>query len=359
MKIILDPRFQINYATYYIYGIEHLYGKKNVSFKPLHGIDVLDHSDYMKGVACLAIKDTSIQKKIFIDTADTNSIHERYYLWCDLYAKINVCQDDLFREKLLVIGPSFGIRLWSPLETLWRGWKNFRMSIECIGYLPTPKEYFLNYAYTFVRRTRLSRYGRLYSENKEYVFACNTLWYDDLTYNTTNRFRGSFVRICKKIFSQFEGGFYYIPSQGVEAQFPKYKDYLVEYKDILIHRRVGMKEYLKKLRKSALVFNVPSVSGCHGWKLGEYLALGKVIVSMPLNNAIPEGWIDGITHVEVHNEVEMEQVIKRLHEDPELCSRLKQGASNYYDQKLAPQKVIGSLFQTLFAGETDGNRSHL
>lgn len=358
MKVTIDPRFQINYSSYYIQGLMDVVGKKNVRFGIIEGIGVFSLDDFRKGMAVL-LQEGNRDKHLFIDTWDSADVHPDYYRWSDVYAKINTRPRDNRLEKLCVIGPSFGIQLWNPIKTIFLAICNYWKARNAKGYSPSMKDYLLNYAYTFVRRVPLQRYARPCQEDKEYVFALNTLWYDELTHATTNWYRGRFARTCQRVFSQFEGGFYYIPSHGVEAQFPKYKEYLVEYKDLLIHRRVGMNEYLKKLQRSALVFNVPSVSGCHGWKLGEYLALGKVIVSMPLNNAMPEGWIDGITHIEVHEGGEMERVIRRLHEDPDLCARLKQGASRYYDQILVPQKVIMSLLQTLFADETDGNRSHL
>lgn len=358
MIALIDPRFQINYSSYYIRGLYDVVGKRNIRFDIINGITIHSLDDFRKGMAVL-FQYGNREKRLFIDTGDSDGIHPEFYRWSDIYAKINVRPEDIHLKKLRVIGPSFGIQLWNPIKTLFLAIVNYWRARKGEGELPPIKDYLLNYAYTFVRRVPLQRYERPCHEDRDYVFALNTLWYDKLTYSTTNLYRGRFARICQRIFSQFEGGFFIISSSDVIAQFPKYKEYLKEYDDLLIHRRVGMKDYLRKLRKSALVFNVPAVSGCHGWKLGEYLALGKVIVSMPLNNAMPEGWTDGVTHMEVHDEAEMEQAITRLHEDAELCTRLMQGAARYYDQKLTPQKVIETLIRTLFTNETVGNCSHL
>ena len=37
------------------------------------------------------------------------------------------------------------------------------------------------------------------------------------------------------------------------------------------------------------VFNTPAVHFCHGWKLGEYFCLGKIILSTNFQNYIPNG----------------------------------------------------------------------
>ena len=41
-----------------------------------------------------------------------------------------------------------------------------------------------------------------------------------------------------------------------------------------------MNEWISKTKQSAIVFNTPAFWSCHGWKLGEYLAMGKCIISV-------------------------------------------------------------------------------
>jgi len=45
----------------------------------------------------------------------------------------------------------------------------------------------------------------------------------------------------------------------------------------------------EKNKKSIVVFNTPAYGGYHGWKSGEYLAMVKAIISIPLINdhAVP------------------------------------------------------------------------
>lgn len=75
------------------------------------------------------------------------------------------------------------------------------------------------------------------------IFSLNTLWYDNDTYATTNRMRGKFFRLCRNFYPKIEGGFFYIGGSSVEKEFPKYRQYLEEYKDILYRRRIGLWEY--------------------------------------------------------------------------------------------------------------------
>ena len=58
------------------------------------------------------------------------------------------------------------------------------------------------------------------------------------------------------------------------------------FKDCLT-KGVCMTEWMHKTKMSEVVFNTPAFWECHGWKLGEYLALGKAIISTPLSNDLP------------------------------------------------------------------------
>ena len=57
MKIFIDPRGSYSYATYYIYGLEHVFGKKLFSydinpFKNLNYVSRRDLSNFPKAVIC-------------------------------------------------------------------------------------------------------------------------------------------------------------------------------------------------------------------------------------------------------------------------------------------------------------------
>lgn len=60
-----------------------------------------------------------------------------------------------------------------------------------------------------------------------------------------------------------------------------------EYEPFRMPQRVRHADYLDRTRRSAVVFNTPAVHDCLGWKLGEFLALGKAIVSTPLGREMP------------------------------------------------------------------------
>lgn len=345
-RIIIDPRSRINYASYYIKGFASVYGWGKVVFDLVEVPEIGNQQDYYRGCTALIEGSEGEIYRVFIDSHDSNTIHEGFYEWADVYAKINVRPEDAGREKLLVIGPGFGIRLWNPVKTMLIGVRNL-LKCKFSAHFPfSAKTYLLDYAYTFVRRNDISVYAATdIAESKDYVFALSTLWYDAQTYSTTNRFRGTFAKVCKKLYPVFEGGFFYIPSADVEQQFPQYREYLEEYKDMLITRRIGMKEYLEKTQRSAIVFNTPSVLGCHGWKLGEYLAMGKAIVSTPLNNLMPGEFVAGKHYIEVKGVEDIADAVEWLKEEETKRLALKQNAKDYYDQYVAPEAVVNRIME--------------
>ena len=83
---------------------------------------------------------------------------------------------------------------------------------------------------------------------------------------------------------------------------------------------------------------------CHGWKLGEYLALGKAIISTPILNELPEKLEHGKNIYYVNGDLkEIEEAINRLLNDKNLREHLERGAYSYYKRNVAPLSVITKL----------------
>lgn len=251
---IIDPRFIISYGSYYIYGLALTIGWRNIYFKVIDNLSVADVEDYRKGLAVAIVTSQNKIKNIFIDTNDSSNIHSQYYEWADVYAKINISKSDLgLYPKALAIGPSFGIKLWSPIKTVIYAIRNYLKARKGCSF-PIPfRTYLRDYCYMFVRRLSYNKYISDYTEDNEYVFSLDTLWYDDVTDKTTNYYRGIFKRKAKEIFSSFEGGFYFI-GNNISSQFPKYGNYLSLYKGLIYTKRISPHEYIKNTKKKLNIF---------------------------------------------------------------------------------------------------------
>lgn len=340
-SIKTDYRTIIGYQSYYLYGF--MRENYNIKFSRLD-IDINNHDDYRRGGAWLIELENGQLKKLYIDTNDRNDINELFYDWSNVYAKINLRHEDLKRDKVLPIGPSFGISIWNPVQTMFHSIYN-RMR-WCKGYREPWKSYIKDYAYLFVRRAKYPKYNIECVEDRDYIYTLNTLWYDDETYCSTNRLRGVFARACKELFTTFQGGFFYIPN--VESEFPKYREYLEDYKDMLINKRVSMSEYMNCIEKSSFVFNTPSVCGCHGWKMAEYLAMGKAMISTHINNVMPGEFLAGEHYIEANTDEEIRNSVKLLKDNPQIISKLKKNSVQYFNDYLAPEAVVGRIIDKLY-----------
>ena len=342
IECIVDPRFIISYASYYIYGFYNLLGKNRVKFQCIPDLKINNHEDYRNGCAYVVTnKQTNKRTKIFIDTNDSSLINKSFYNWCDIYAKINVDKDTIsLHNKIICIGPSFGIQLWNPLKTIYKSIIHYFkiMNNRTKSYYPPFKTYIKDYCYMFIRRSKFIEYKKNYHENPDYCFSINTLWYDKFTDNNTNYLRGIFMKKAKQIYPKFDGGFFYIGDK-INSEFPGYHKYKEMYSDLIYTKRISSTKYIKQTQKSAIVFNTPSVSNCHGWKLAEYLCMGKCIISTPLSHMMPGNFNAGVQYLECLNENEIIETITYLKQHPQKILQLKQQSKQYFEEYLSPEIV--------------------
>lgn len=339
-KIIIDPRCRINYTSFYIEGMRNLFGAGKIDFQCLSDIVGSPSS----GMAVKVITGEG-EKNVFFDCRDADGIDEPMYEWAAVYGKVNLRPEDAHRDKVVALGPNFGISLWNPVTTIFKGLKNYcTIKRSCSkGYKLSLLSFIRDYAYMIIRRKRYGYYYRMTDEEQQgYFFSLSTLWWGDLSINTTNKYRGEFMRLCKKHMDTFDGGFFYVDSAEKESE--QYSGYRQEYGDMLYSHRLSMSEYDKRNRRSWFVFSTPSVIGCHGWKLGEYLCEGKAIVSTPLNNVMPGNFESGVQYIEVKNPQEMEEIIIRLRDDAELVNQLKRNAFKYYNDWVSPESAVKRVF---------------
>lgn len=354
VEILIDPRFQINYSSYYIEGIRRVWRNK-MRFAALPSLPELSQEDKSHGMAVRVKYACGGSYNIYIDHHDTSVILESMHSWCDRYAKVNLSKDDVSRPKIMAIGPSCAVKLWNLFETVYICLRNYYLSYGYRGFwgaptriIPALKQFFHGYIYLLYRRKYYKEYEASYEEDRDYVFTLNTLWYDKTSDCTTTRFRGAFIRSCKACYKKFEGGFYYIDSQEVLDQFPEYTKYLQQYGDVLTKVRVPMCKYLEKIKRSSIVFNTPAVSGCHGWKMAEYMAMGKAMISTTIINEMPEPLIDGHHLLIANSEEEIMDAVERLKKDDDLRKSIKSNAKNYFCKWLSPEMVVRRIFLTLF-----------
>jgi glycosyltransferase involved in cell wall biosynthesis len=343
-KVYLDPFCKMSYSSFYIKGIYDVFGKDNVSFsakyfKELVREDGIYSFDYYLALVVVAPGNT--RTKIIIDFHDEVTVRKMACKWADKYAKININRDltnkDL-QHKLIAIAPGFGIKIWNFWQTSYHSVLNYaRCNFSPAVSLKT----FLVEYYRQYKRPPLSEYlvTGLNKEgsknNKPYVFMIGTLWEHKNCIEGTNLQRKTFFETCKKADCNLEGGFF------GSVSHPQYE----EFKDMVFLERYTLEDYIKKTKLSAFVFNTPAVLNCHGWKLGEYLAMGKAIISTPLSNEVPGELKHGENIHIIINNGEMEAAINLLLTDTAYRKTLEDGARKYYLKYVDPAAVIENILK--------------
>jgi len=342
--IIIDPRIRYNYASWYLLGLRQLFDMDQISYD-VHPFINLHYSNIKQlnsGIAFI-FKNQREEHKIFIDFEDNANIFEDRYEWCDVYGKINFRKEDIERHpKMLILGPSFGLQIDSKLSAITLCIQNY---LKGRKHTDIPfKNILRDYVYTFVRRRRIERYEEKVKVQPNYVFHASTLWYSKGTMATTNKYRGAFMRACQKANVDLEGGFFYVEGQVVLDEAPDYPKYKETYGDLIYTQRLSMDDYIQKTKESFVVFNTPSVCDCHGWKLAEYLCMGKAIISMPLTREMPgEGLVHGVNVHFVNSPEEIYDAVLQIKNDKAYRGKLEKGARSYYEKWLAPEVVVKRL----------------
>lgn len=343
-KIIIDASSRILYTSFYIKGLYDVFGKKNVTFSATHFTDLNRHTNQFSFEHYFAFKiidSNGSIKKVVVDFCDSLDVNKNAIEWCNFYAKINFNFNDTNKDylnKIILIPPGFGIKIWNKRNTLYHCLSNL-MKSNFSTIVPF-KRYFQDYYYQY-KRPSLNQYTKSdglknNDKIKPYIFLIATLW--DESHEKTNLERKTFIEMVKSKHYDFEGGFLATDTH------PK----INEYREHLFTKPYSSKDYVIKTKQSEFVFNTPAVHNCHGWKLPEYLAMGKAILSTPLSNELTENLKSGINIHIVNDKDALNLGIELLKNDKEYRNLLEQNATIYYEKFIKPQAVIETILNFIY-----------
>ena len=333
MKVKIFAGTDILYASYHIAAIAAVAGWQNISFTtkgfPAFPIRTL----------ALLVEQNGRNKKVIIDFYDEDGIYHNLLEWCDVYCKVNLNPAAVpanAGNKVVAAGPHFAIRMWPLHKTLWYMAANF---LRCINQLPSTakkREFIANYIRQH-RRPALKDYTPQPSE-KGYIFFASTLWKKE---KKTNDYRANFIRACRQATGlHFEGGF-----------VPRVNNDLPGYEAETVAQSFSPAEYMVKLHRSAAAFNTPAVDGCHGWKLGEFVAMGKAVISTPLSRELSVPMEHGVhMHLTDGSQEEIAAAVEKILHEPGYREKLEAGMRSYFQQTIAPQPFVELMLR---AGNTD------
>lgn len=345
LKVFIDPSSRILYSSFYIKGLNDVIGERNVFFsnkyfKPLKRKEETHSYDHY--MAFVVIHRNKILKRIVIDFRDKPSIKESAYEWADKYAKINFNLNltrKTFHDKIISIPPGYGINIWNTRETRYYCYLNY---LKCNF---SPVVSWQNHRSDYLRQLYRPKLEDYLDANKTgisenglpYIFMIGTLWPHINCLNGTNLFRKTFIEVCKTMHCTFEGGLY------ATEDHPQYEI----FKEMILTQWYTPQNYVEKTKLSAVAFNTPAVFNCHGWKLGEYLSMGKAIISTPIINELPEKLEHGKNVHIVTNADEMKSALNFLLSNDKYRLSLENGAREYYKKFVSPKSVIEYILREI------------
>ena len=283
---------------------------------------------------CLAIKlhNSKLIKNIYISAGDGTGFNKLALDWCDVYAKVNIDESKIpkkYLDKILPIGPSFGIKYLNWVKSIQQCLITFNNSnLSIFG----SRNHFANYYRQWRYRESIASYSRV-KPDKSYIFHASTLWRKELS---ANKYRANFMKECiANINIDFEGGF----APGKEVDFP-------QYHQLIIKKKYSHGQYLKRTKRSFVVFNTPAVQNCFGWKLAEYLAMGKAIISTPINNLLPSPLINGKhIHFVSGTPKSIHDAINIIQSDSSYREALEQNSREYFLKYLSPKSALNRIMK--------------
>jgi hypothetical protein len=332
MQIDVHPAFAPGYYTMILEGFRSLGFSIRLT---RDGFPTPDFPDFYKGQGTMAcvLRVHGKERRLVVAADDFAEFRPGHGEWANLIAKVNVHPSagaSYMNAQVLPVGPLFGIRTGTLFDAAnMLGRKSLLMPRELRDQLSWPDEY----RYYFRRLPETSyRPGR---SRPGYVFFAATSWGE---HPDVARARAEFIRACmRQPAVRFEGGF-----------APRSDNDESDYPGLYVSRRYKLKEYVRRTGWSTMVFNSPAVHGCLGWKLGEFLALGKAIISTPIGRVMP-GAFDPEEHfVHIDGAAEsFDAAIARLVEDRQKREVLEQRARQYYDEYLRPDRVVRRILASL------------
>ena len=334
MKVIIDPEDDIQYMSFYIKGLGDRFGQRNLTFNH-HAFDDLPIEERHTRTMRFIIKHGASEMRYVIDANDSYKVNGVLYDWSDLYGSVNANFEKTpsrLQTKLVSLCPSFAIRYANAL-------KGCACAVKGVVTTRRNKRKYLGCWKRMLQRPVLSDYCYQQPEER-YVFHLSTLWLSD-EWNRNdegvNYRRAQFIKACKALEPEivFEGG---LVASGTVKESSIFVDCLSQ--------RYKSDKWMKLTKASAIVFNTPAYWDCHGWKLGEFMAMGKAMLSTPLFNDLPSPLVNG-EHIHFIEDFSVESIKENVDwmvKHRSYCEKLEHNILQYwlnYGTPLASLKLMG------------------
>lgn len=311
------PWFNPEYHAYFMRGIEEVFGRISIRIDPAAFPDLRSDWYAARDTFAFVIDDV----RYSISANDFPTTNGTLKAWSDVHGAVNTAGE----TGVIPVGPNFAVRWLTTRQSArlltqsltWRrprGWGRR-------GLLATLRRERQRAAWSMYQPSSAPEGGKFYYQG--------TYW---AGHPQANMERVAYLKALRSTvgLKRVAGGL--VPNGGSLPADLNWAS--AQY--------VPHPQYVEAIKRSPFVFNHPAVHGCLGWKLGEFFALGKAIISTPLANAVP-GHLEHGTHWHVTDVPGLPTAIEMLAQDGDYRRHLEVGAASYYSNEISPKRVIERL----------------
>jgi hypothetical protein len=175
--------------------------------------------------------------------------------------------------------------------------------------------------------------------NKDKVLFLCRLWEYDMYNNAPmfqaqvaeiNQSRINSIRACKEAFGErFIGGVYDDPASQKFAP------------DLIVSSEYTHKlNFLDLIKASNICIATTGLHNSIGWKMGEYVAASRAVISEPLHFELPGEFTEGNNYLEFHNTEELVSKVDTLLSDRNKLQDMMDSNFEYYKEFVKPDNMI-------------------
>ncbi|WP_426571672.1 glycosyltransferase [Aquihabitans sp. McL0605] len=118
------------------------------------------------------------------------------------------------------------------------------------------------------------------------------------------------------------------------------------YPDCVIDEAVAAKpNYLRLMRAADIGVATAGLRGSNGWRLGEYLAASKCIVTEPLQSEVPGGFAEGTNHLTFEDPDQCVEQCTLLMEDLDRRRAMMEANQRYYRSFVRPDGEVAHALE--------------
>ena len=146
-----------------------------------------------------------------------------------------------------------------------------------------------------------------------------------------NETRASYIRLLRQRFGDdFVGGFNPSPFAAEH-----YSDVVVT-----IEQMTSKRNYISLMKRHQVCIATTGLHGSNGWKLAEYVACARAILTEPLKFEVPGRFVRNENYLEFSTPQQCVEKAEEVMFDNEVRARLMRNNADYYRSNLRPDVLV-------------------